>query len=316
MGFYTDKKVVVTGGAGFLGSHLVELLLAQGAEVVAVDTLVRGTTHVPGTEIHQVDAGDPRQLYTSFKGAFAVFNLAAHVAGVVYNQHNHAEMFAENLRLQTVPLQVAERAEVPHVLQVSSACVYAPEHNSPAYERYGHAGEPVAANSGYSWAKRMGERAALWSSIPHVVIVRPSNLYGPRDYFDERAHVIPKMIRMCTEGAGPIITRGSGTVEREFLYVEDAARGLLAALEHGAHGRAYNLGTNGQTRISMEMLLELVRVATGMLHRPIERQSAAHDEGDPRRWSDASALNALGWRHTLHLLEGLKRTAEWYATRR
>jgi GDP-L-fucose synthase len=317
---FTDKRVVVTGGAGFVGSHLVELLLAQGAEVLVVDDMRRGHSYVHGSTIVRVDAGDPRALARPFQGAYAVFNLAAHVAGVIYNQHNHLEMYRENERVQVAPVLAAERAGVERFLQVSSVCVYSPAHNHPAREEDGQLGEPVAANNGYSWAKRMGERAALWSNIPHVVVVRPSNLYGPRDYFDDRAHVIPALIKKARAvpaglpGAecAPIRVNGTGYEQREFLYVEDAARGMLAALEHGRHRVAYNLGTHGASCVRIRDLMAGIQIATDTRDVAVEYASD-HDAGDPARWSDCTRMtDDTGWRWSTLLADGIQKTVDWH----
>lgn len=322
MSIFKDKKVVVTGGAGFVGSHLVALLLAQGAEVLVVDDMRRGRHHVAGSVIVRVDGGNPVALERPMQGAFAVFNLAACVAGVIYNQKNHLEMFEQNMRVQTAPVLAAEKAGVERFLQVSSVCVYSPEYNHPAKEEHGQLGEPVAANNGYSWAKRMGERAALWSNIPHVVIVRPSNLYGPRDYFDERAHVIPALIKKCLHD-DVIRVNGSGQEQREFLYVEDAARGMLAAL--GADqsenirrmgttqlGLTYNLGTHGASCVSIAILVKMIQRATQTEHKVVSFASD-HDPGDPSRWSESSRIACdTGWRYTTTLEDGIRQTVDWY----
>lgn len=314
MGFWTDKKVIVTGGAGFVGSHLVELLLYAEARVTVLDDFSRGDTRIQGASYFRTDVGDDRASCAFYKDAFAVFNLAACVAGVIYNQGNHLEMYNENMRLLTGALLGAERAHVPHFLQVSSVCVYSPENLTPCQEDKGHEGQPTLANEGYSWAKRMGERVAKWSRIPHVVIVRPSNIYGPRDYFDERAHVIPALIRKATSEEG-IVVNGTGNEYREFLYVEDAARGMLHALEYGEHGGTYNLGTHSDTCVPMRILTKMIQQATGTEHKPVIF-SSDHDAGDSKRFSDCSKIRALGWRHQVGLEEGLAKTAEWYEGQR
>jgi nucleoside-diphosphate-sugar epimerase len=309
MGFWTDKKAIVTGGAGFVGSHLVELLLAAEAHVVVLDDFSRGSTKVKGATYHHVDV-ECERASPFYQGAFAVFNLAALVAGVIYNQKNHLLMYEQNMRLLTTPLIAAEQAGVQRFLQVSSVCVYAPEYLTPCKEAYGLEGQPTKANEGYSWAKRMGEYAALWASIPHVSIVRPSNIYGPRDYFDGRAHVIPALIKKAL-GDDQIVVNGTGNEYREFLYVEDAARGMMHVLEHGEHGQAYNLGTGGDTCVPTRVLTKMIQQASATEHKPVIF-SAEHDAGDSKRFSDCSMIRALGWHHEIGLEEGLAKTVEWF----
>lgn len=310
---WTNKKVVVTGGAGFVGTQLVQLLVEHGAEVCVLDNFSRGRNRVDGATYDLGSAGDVLACRRVFKDAYAVFNLAAHVAGVIYNQKNHLEMFAENIRLQMVPVQAAEQCGVERFLQVSSVCVYAPDFNHPCAEEFGQIGEPAQANIAYSWSKRMGEHIALWSKIPHVVIVRPSNIYGPYDYFDERAHVIPALIQKAIDNE-VIEVNGSGEESREFIYVKDIAKGMLAALEDGHHGAAYNLGTNGNTAITMKDLIALIQQATDTTHKEV-RFSSQYDAGDQKRWSNAlKAQEELGWWYETELADGLTETVRWYAS--
>jgi len=317
MSFYSGKRVLVTGGAGFLGSHLVDALIERGASVNVIDDLSRGQNeyrerHSYTPKYIHGDAGKDIDVFDAmgFDGVEIVFNLAASVAGVLYNQSHNLEMFERNIRLQTAPVVAAKAVGVPHFLQVSSVCVYAPEYAEGASEENGQRGEPVAANNGYAWAKRMGERAALWADLPHAVVVRPSNMYGPRDYFDDRAHVIPALIRKCLE-QDVIRVHGTGNEVREFLYVEDCAQGMLAALEHGGNVGIYNLGTHGETAINISDLVALIQKATGTEHKPVEFTGG--DSGDKARWSDCSLASALlGWQYKIGLEEGLRRTVEWY----
>jgi nucleoside-diphosphate-sugar epimerase len=218
-------------------------------------------------------------------------------------------MFSKNLAAQLTPLRVANEYGIEKYLNVSSVCVYAPKHNSPAIENYGLIGNPTAANAGYSFAKRMGEFLAIWSQIP-VVRVRPSNVYGPLDYFDERAHVIPALIKKCIED-DRIVVNGTGKEIREFIYVDDVATGMIAALEHGQAGEVYNLGTNGQTAVTIADLVSMIRDLVGM-EQPIVFQQQ-FDSGDDARWSSGNkAWRGLGWEGKTELHEGLRKTIEWY----
>ena len=313
MSFYAGQRVVVTGGAGMVGSALVTLLRDQGANVLVLDDLSRGSTKIDHVYYMRGDAGDLNTCKAVFRldgPVFAVFNLAAYVAGVQFNQSNQALMFERNVRLQTVPIQAAALAGVPHVLQTSSVCVYSPEHNHPAREADGHAGEPHQANNGYAWAKRMGERSVQWAELDHAVIVRPSNIYGPRDYFDDRAHVIPALIKKAITD-DVIRVNGSGYEQREFIYVDDVAKGILHALEHGAHHAAYNVGTNGETCISIRELVGLIQIATDTEDKEVVF-TQDFDSGDPARRSDCTAIKDLGWYPEIPLLRGLQDVVEWY----
>lgn len=312
--FYKDKKVIVTGGAGFVGSHLVDELLTKGAHVIVIDDHSRGQN--TNEQVETFDASiqyyNGTHLKSVFRDAFIVFNLAAMVAGVLYNQSHHAYMFRENVEPLRLAVQIAELCHVPHFLQVSSVCVYGEGYTSPCDDTKLLAEEPAKANAGYAYAKRMGEKFIEWSDLKHAIIVRPSNIYGPRDYFDlETAHVIPALIRKCIE-SDEVEVYGTGQEVREFLYVKDAAKGMLHILEYGEHKEAYNLGVNawGGAIVKIEQLVKMI-MAILDVDKPI-RFSNEFDSGDNKRWSYANKLANLGWQYETDLLEGLEKTIEWY----
>lgn len=310
-----NKKVVVTGGAGFVGSHLVEMLLGEGAHVVVLDNFSRGINYIDGAVYYRVDAGNTAPCKTHFKDAEIVYNLAAEVAGVIHNRSHNAQMYYKNARVQSAPVVAAAMVGVPRFVQVSSVCIYGRNHTDPCYEsfEYNQIGEPVEANSGYSWSKRMGERIAAWADIPTVAIVRPTNIYGPRDYFDDRSHVIPALIKKSHEN-DYVNLYGSGNEQREFLYVTDAARGMMLAGINAPENRVnvYNLGTYGKTVISIRELAEMIVKIMGNNKRVVA-ETPDEDVGDSHRYTIAErAQKELGWRHQVGLLEGLQKTIEWW----
>jgi len=194
-------------------------------------------------------------------------------------------------------------------------CIYGRGLNDPAREQWGRLGEPEAGNAGYAWAKRMGERICGWAfegASTRYVVVRPSNIYGCRDYFDETAHVIPALIRKFTSGADPVRVFG-GSQQREFLYVEDAARGMLHVAQHGRHKEAYNLGTDGETQVSIAELAEMIGEATDYKGDVDYVENA--NTGDPSRSTDCRKVHELGWVHQVGLWDGLVRTVAWYRER-
>lgn len=306
-------KAVVTGGAGMVGIQLVRILHQKGYDVTVLDNLSRG---------HNIDAslatyvtGDATDLDTClqvFEGADYIFNLAAEVAGVRFNQNNHSMMYGQNVRLTYTPLEAAKIQKVGRFLQVSSVCVYAPEYNHPCLEMNGHKGEPTPANAGYSWAKRRGETMVLESGIP-CVIVRPSNMYGPYDYFDERGHVIPNLIRQVFNGPHIDIFGKEDETIREFLHTQDAASAMSFLIEFGENGQVYNVGTNGETKISLASLIEMVESIVG-IRRGRRLVVNGGDTGDQARWSDCNKIEGLGWRYQIGLEEGLREVVDWYAS--
>lgn len=319
------KRVCVTGGAGFLGVQLVKLLVDNGAEVFVLDDFSRGENMVDGAEyVMASDATNLGSCEFSFRGfnvrpsakpVDIVFNLAAYVAGVLYNKDHHVEMFARNMALQTVPLEAAENVGVQQFIQVSSVCVYAPEHQEYADEEDGWRGEPHPANYGYSWAKRMGERMAFASKIPHVTVVRPTNMYGPYDYFDDTAHVIPALIRKALEN-DTIHLLGNPSNVREFLHTKDAAHGILVAAASGEDRQAYNIHAGEENQYSIMELADLIRRRAGVAHKDITYDDT-FGGGDPVRRVNGDKLRELGYEPQIDLFEeGIMEVVEWAKTKK
>jgi len=313
--FYQDKRVVVTGARGFVGSFLVDMLIEQGATVIGMDTGVRGKNHNPYAKYR-----DPRQSDVTkqgncgalFRDADVVFNLAAHVGGLYHNISHQSEMFWGNMQTLAPPVLAAANAKVPVYLQVSTVCCYSDGYNDPALEANGHYLEPEQGNAGYAWAKRMGERICDWAfetTPTRYVVTRATNIFGPRDYFDDTAHVISALTRKFTDGRDVVEVYG-GDQKREFIYVEDVARGMLAVAEHGVRGEAYNLGTHGETQVSIRELALMLDELTGF-EGDIHFVEGA-PTGDRSRSTDSAKAYALGWRDEVGLGEGLYRTIEWW----
>lgn len=316
--FWNQKQIIVTGAMGMVGSRLCEFLRDAGAIVHGIDDQSRGTHRVDGVQYHVGDAGDYTEwpylfAYKHLK-PFAIFNLAAAVGGVYFNQKNHAAQFTDNLRLQTTPARIAAERNVPIFVQVSSVCVYSDDYNDPALEYNGHVGEPEPANAGYAWAKRMGERACEWAfsgTDTRWCIVRPTNMYGIRDYFDERAHVIPALIKKCLTLDKFSVWGGDQT--REFLYADDGARGMMTVAEHGECGEVYNLGTSRDTQITIGSLARAIYELTGSnADVTIDCNTVT---GDMSRCTDSSKAAALGWKYQVSLRDGLRQVIEWYKRR-
>lgn len=312
---YKGKRVCVIGGAGMIGHHLVKLLADAGAEVFVLDDFSRGhnVLNEPSVRYTEGDATNLNTCEWMFRGMVmrgtpidAVFNLAAKVAGVMYNMNNHLDMFYNNVNALTIPVMAAEKVGVGNYLQTSSVCVYDPDHNHPCVEENGLLGEPHPSNRGYALAKRMGEYAVIMSNIPHAVVVRPSNVYGVGDYFDERAHVIPALMKKV-EQDDTIHVKGTPGTVREFIYAEDAARGMMSAMQHGTNKAAYNIGTNGNV-IDIGSLVNLLQDVAGT-DKPVE---FGEQHGEDKRWSDCSlAYDELDWKPEVEFGDGLRRMYAW-----
>lgn len=313
--YWKNKRVVVTGGCGMVGYQLVPMLVESGAEVMIV-------THMPPHEslrrqdvIYYIsDAGDAGEMYSLFYrfSPHAVLNLAASVSGLFWNLANQATQFWLNAKLQFAPLLAAAQANIPVFVQVSTVCVYDPVHNVRALEENGHKGEPV---TGYAWAKRMGERGVGWVCDSDyegkMVVVRPANMYGENDQFGSKIHVIPAFIKHFVDKDEPLKIFGDGLQTREFLHAEDCARGIIRAAELGKHGEVYNLGTAGETQISMLGLARKIREFTNSQCEIITNPNEQVYDRD-RCIISRKAKDGLNWRYQIDLDDGLKRTIHWY----
>lgn len=319
MSFWKGKRVLVTGGAGFIGSHLVEHLLEKGARVRIAD-LGRPKHNLDAVasriEVVKTDLLQPGAAAEAAAGQDAVFHLAARVAGVGYNQTHPGTMFRDNVLLNTSMLEAARQAGVERFLVVSSACVYRREAPVPTPETEGFIGDPEPTNFGYGWAKRVAEvqaRAYAQEFGMKIAVARPYNAYGPRDHFEsENSHVIASLIRRVHAGEDPLAVWGDGEQSRSFLYVKDFAEGLAALLEKHPAPDPVNLGADEEVKVK-----DLVRLILELSGRsPKVVYDLSKPSGQPRRSCDGSKAKALlGWKPRVTLREGLAETIRWYCSR-
>ena len=316
--FWKNKRVLVTGGLGFIGSHLTSKLLEAGATVSILDNVSnpsseRGERLRKDIEVIQGECKDPIAAKLACDEKDVVMHLAAKVAGVSYNQTHKGSMLSENLLIQTVMMDAAQKAGVDRFLAVSSAVVYPADAIIPTPESEGFRGEPDEPNAGYGWAKRVNE---LLSRYYHeefdmgVTVVRPYNCYGPGDhFFPTPTHVVPSLIKRVVDGEDPVVVWGSGSQTRAFLYVEDLAAGMMLATEKYAVADPVNLGSDQE--VTMKQLVEtIIRVSGKSPHIVYD---TSKPDGSPRRNSDnTKAKEVLGFVAGTSLAEGLKRTIEWY----
>lgn len=313
--FWTKKKVLVTGGTGFVGSHVVEKLVARGARVTA---LHRGENqfinHLKDTV--QFIIGDCTNLSdakSACAGQEVVMNLAARVGGIEYNEKHQGTMLSDNLAIATTMMKAAQESRVERFLVVSSACVYPHDAKIPTPETEGFRDEPEPTNGGYGWAKRMAEKLGMYYADEFgmkVGIVRPYNAYGPRDNFDPAvSHVIPALIKRVMDGTDPLVVWGSGRQTRAFLYVEDLAEGMIQAIEKYPVPDPINLGSDEE--VTVAQLIDTIIRLSGKKSK-IEFDSSKPD-GSPRRNSDnRKAKEKIGFTTQTKLEVGLKKTIQWY----
>jgi len=299
------RAVVVTGGAGFVGTALVRSLAALGAEV----RVVRSSDH---------DLREARAAREAVDGAEVVFHLAAKVGGIGFNRRNPAPLVYDNMMMAGNVFEQARKAGVSKLISACTVCAYPKFTPTPFSEDELWNGYPEETNAPYGLAKKMMlvladsyRRQYDFDAVVPMVV----NLYGPNDHFSlEDSHVIPAMIRKLHEatvaGSPQVVMWGSGNPSREFLYVDDAASALLLAGEHLHTSDPVNVGTGVETRI--RDLADMIARFTGYGGELV--WDASKPDGQPTRCLDVSrARELMGFEARVELDEGLRRTVEWFA---
>lgn len=309
--FWKGKTVLVTGGSGFLGSALLDKLHTLPVEQVFAPT---------SQECDLTVAGNAEQLLDRCKPDI-VLHLAARVGGIGINRQKPAEFFYDNLMMGMQLFHASWKAGVEKFVSVGTVCAY-PKHTPvPFKEENLWDGYPEETNAPYGLAKKMllvaGQAYRQQYGFQSIFLL-PVNLYGPGDNFDpESSHVIPALIRKCLEardsGSSELRVWGTGRPTREFLYVDDAARGILLAAEHHGSGQPVNLGSGQE--ISIEKLAEKIAELTGFEGELVWESDKP--DGQPRRCLDISRAQELfGFTAQVSFEEGLKSTIEWYSRAR
>jgi GDP-L-fucose synthase len=297
------KRVLVTGGHGFLGSRLVERLEADGHEVFVGRRRDYDLTRMDDTD--RLFADSTPEL---------VFHLAAEVGGIGANRANPGRYWYANLMMGAHVLEQARLRGVEKVVVAGTVCAYPKFAPVPFSESELWNGYPEETNAPYGVAKRavlVGAQAYREQYGLNTIFLLPTNLYGPGDNFDlETSHVIPALIRKMIDNPNEVVLWGDGTPTREYLYVEDCAEGLMLAAERYDGAEPVNLGTGVET--SIRETAELVAEIVGFEGRIVWDTSMPN--GQPRRSLDPSRARELfGFEAQTQLREGLTRTVEWYA---
>ena len=313
--FWDEKTFLVTGGAGFLGSHVVDALRGRGAAKILV----------PRAKEHDLrDIGAIKQLFADAIGrargdasAVIVLHLAAVVGGIGANRLRPAEFFYDNLIMGVQLLDQAYRHGFGKFVGLSTVCSYPKFTPVPFAEDNLWDGYPEETNAPYGLAKKMlvvQSQAYRQQYGFDSIVLFPVNLYGPRDNFDpDSSHVIPALIKKCCHavdtGQSEIVVWGSGSATREFLHVEDAAEGILRAAESYDSSDPVNLGSGSE--VSICDLVTLVAQETGFTGRII--WDTTKTDGQPRRCLDTRrAEERFNFRATIDFEVGLRRTVAWY----
>lgn len=295
-------RVLVTGGGGFVGSHLVERLEAAGHDVVAARRRDYDLTSMT----------DTARLFEDAQPEL-VFHLAAEVGGIGANRANPGRYWYANLVMGAHVLEQSRIHQVGKLVISGTVCAYPKYASVPFREEELWDGYPEETNAPYGVAKKallVGAQAYREQYGLTAIYLLPANLYGPRDNFDlESSHVIAALIRKMLESPEEIVLWGDGTPTREFLYVDDCVEGLLLAGERYDGAEPVNLGTGVET--SIRELAETVADLTGFDGEIVWDTSMPN--GQPRRSLDASRAEELfGFRARTPLREGLEQTVAWY----
>ncbi len=305
--YWKGRRFCVTGGAGFLGSHLVEKMQLRGAEEIFVP--LAGDYDLTCT-------GDIQRMYDDARPD-VVIHLAAVVGGIGANRERPGEFFYKNLMMGVQLIEEARLRGVEKFVAIGTICAYPKFTPVPFMEEDLWNGYPEETNAPYGLAKKMllvQCQSYRQQYGFNGIFLLPVNLYGPRDDFDPRtSHVIPALIKKCVDAresaADHITAWGTGKVSREFIYAEDAAEGILRATEHYNSPEPVNIGTGCEITVG-----DLARKIAGLTGFEGEiRWDTEKPDGQPRRCLDTSrAEREFGFRAQVDFDEGLRRTIEWY----
>jgi len=307
MGFWEKRRVVVSGGHGFLGSFVVEKLRAAGCREISVPR---------SREYDLREKSEALRLYKDARPDVFI-HLAAVVGGIGANRENPGRFFYENAAMGLHVIEAARIVGLEKFVCAGTICSYPKFTPVPFREEDFWNGYPEETNAPYGLAKKMllvQLQAYRQQYGMNGIYLTPVNLYGPRDNFDPASsHVIPALIRKCIEakhaGAPEIQAWGTGNATREFLYAEDAAKAIVVAAEKYSKPEPVNLGSGEE--ISIRDLLEVIRSLVSYQGRV--RWDASKPDGQPRRRLDTSrAIAEFGWRAETPLDKGLQETIRWY----
>lgn len=302
---------MVTGGAGFLGTAVIRLLRERGATDIVVPR---------SADFDLTRADDVEKLFAESNPQM-VIHLAAHVGGIGANMERPAELYLTNLLMGTYVIEQARLRDVEKTVVVGTICAYPKFASIPFSEDSLWDGYPEETNAPYGIAKKallVHAQANRLQYGQNVIYVLPTNLYGPGDKFNSRvSHVIPALIKKCVEasesGASSIEVWGTGRATREFLYVDDAAEGIVLAAEQYDDPGPVNLGSNHE--VPIKELVETIAELTGFGGDIV--WDHAKPDGQPRRAVDPSrAQAAFGFVARTELRDGLKKTIDWYRAHR
>jgi GDP-L-fucose synthase len=307
MTYWENKRILLTGGAGFLGSHIVDQLYSKG--------VMKSSLTIPRSK--DLDLRKWENCVTAVKGKDIVIHLAAKVGGIGYNQKYPGELFYDNAIMGIQLIEAARQEGVDKCVILGTVCAYPKFTQVPFREDDLWSGYPEETNAPYGIAKKallVQSQAYRQQYGFNSIYLLPVNLYGPGDNFNpESSHVIPALIKKFVDAIREkksfVEVWGTGTASREFLYVDDAARGIILATEKYNKPNPVNLGAGNE--ISIKDLVTIIQKYTGFSGKV--NWDTSRPDGQPRRCLDVGrAENEFQFKANVSFEDGLKRTIEWY----
>ncbi len=308
---FKNKRITITGGKGFLGSHLIKNLENRGCRNIVIADL---------PDYNLINLTDVRQMYERTQPDI-VIHLAAKVGGIGFNQEKPAELFYDNLIMGTQLIHEAYRQKIEKFVALGTICAYPKFTPVPFQEENLWNGYPEETNAPYGLAKKMmlvQSQAYRQQYGFNSIFLLPVNLYGPGDNFDPRSsHVIPALIKKCIDAidnsSDTIEVWGTGRATREFFYVEDAAEAISLATELYNKSEPVNIGAGFE--ISIRELAELIVQITGFKGKIV--WNTRKPDGQPRRMLDTrKAVQEFGFKSSTGFEEGLRKTIDWYKSQK
>jgi len=296
--FWKNRRTLIAGGAGFIGSYLVEQLVADGAQVTVVDNLEKGSLDNLQSVMDDIcflnkDLRDRDVCEAVCKGSEVVLNLAARAYGVEYSNVHHGEMLTSNLLLGLNLLEAARQADVERYLIVSTSCVYPDDAEVPTPEYDTFVRFPEEANQGYGWAKRILELQGRYYANEYgmnIAIVRLFNAYGPRDVCsDSKSHVIPALINKILNDSNEICVWGSGRQRRSFVHGRDVAAAMKRIIEQSPSPDPINIGHEGEISIR-DLVFRLMKLLNSTKRVIFD---LSKPEGAQRKSADMTKLREI-----------------------
>lgn len=304
--FWQNKKILILGGYGFVGTHLDSLLRESDLQPITPNS----------TDCDLRNPGQINALLSAYPNIDLLFNLAANVGGIGYNQAHPYALFYDNIQIGVNLIQAAIQYKVKKFIQLGTVCAYPKFTPIPFDERSLWDGYPEETNAPYGLSKRVllvQLQAARQEYGFNGIYILPTNLYGPGDHFEPaRSHVIPALIKKFVEAKEQNLPEveiwGSGRASRDFLHVKDAVRGILLLAEKYDCPDPINLGSGNEVPIMV--LAQIIQELTD--YRGRIRWDISKPDGQPRRSLRIWKAKELGWQPQITLKDGLKNTIAWY----